>query len=197
MSELSIGKITGLAYGACPVCGNEDFFWERTPVHHELLADDRRSWCRTNPPAGNRPAIQSPSAASAGCSSKPMCWSAATGRTSRSSEQRLQSSQRSIWGTAWTAPFRSIRWCPMSQLNIGRISGPVAGACPVCGNDDLFWERTPIDMEPLDASVREGWGQDSSGWGTPGETVLECAGCGLRFEREYLGTLWPDEKQDK
>lgn len=44
MSEMSIGKITGLVYGACPVCGNDDLFWERTPVHHELLADDRRSW---------------------------------------------------------------------------------------------------------------------------------------------------------
>lgn len=84
----------------------------------------------------------------------------------------------------------------MNQLNIGRISGLAAGACPVCGNDDLFWERTPIHIEPLDAEVSAGWRPDSSGWGTAGETVLECAGCGLQFEREYVGRLWPDDEED-
>lgn len=83
----------------------------------------------------------------------------------------------------------------MRQLNVGRVTGRVARGCPVCGNDDLFWERTPIHVEPLDDAMRTSWGQDSSGWGTPGETVLECARCGLQLDREYLGTLWPDEEE--
>ena len=84
----------------------------------------------------------------------------------------------------------------MSRLNIGRISGLAAGACPICLNDDLLWERTPIHMALLDAETGAGWGQDSSGWGTPGETVLECAACGLQFEQRHLGTLWPDDGED-
>lgn len=81
----------------------------------------------------------------------------------------------------------------MTEMTIGKISGLAYGACPVCGNDEIFWERTPVEVHMLDDDRRSWWPDDSSSWEPTGETVLECGKCGLQFEAEVLVSRdWED-----
>ena len=74
----------------------------------------------------------------------------------------------------------------MARVNIGTISGLESGACPVCGNEQIFWERTPVEVDVLADDRRSWWPTGSFTWEPTGDTVLECGSCGLQFRSELL-----------
>lgn len=63
----------------------------------------------------------------------------------------------------------------MGHLSLGKIVGSNgAGECPVSGNDEDSWERTPVNLQPL-AHDRRSWSPPpSSSWEEAGATVSEC-----------------------
>ncbi len=74
----------------------------------------------------------------------------------------------------------------MADFNIGKISGIEGCECPICGNSEISWERTTVRVDPLSDDRRSWWPPDSSGWKAIGDSVLECATCGLQFGAELL-----------
>ncbi len=84
----------------------------------------------------------------------------------------------------------------MADFTLASITG-MCGSCPVC-ESDLFWVKTPVHVEPLSDDRRSAslWPPGSSCWEPAGEMLLECAGCGLQFRPEILGTAGPGEELD-
>jgi hypothetical protein len=84
----------------------------------------------------------------------------------------------------------------MGELSLGKVIGlNVAGACSVCGNDESFWECTPVKLDPL-ADDRRSWRSAGSwSWEEASETVLKCMNCGLQSKPEILEPV-PVEWED-
>ncbi len=77
---------------------------------------------------------------------------------------------------------------------VAKIRGLRSGACPVCGNDDLFWEKTPVHLEPLSDDRRSWWPEGSSTAEDAGGPLLECATCGLQLSPRFLEPPAEDEE---
>ena len=69
---------------------------------------------------------------------------------------------------------------------VAKIQGLQSGACPLCGNDDLFWEETPVRLETLADDRRSWWPEGSSSAEEAGQSVIECANCGHQFSPTFL-----------
>ena len=74
----------------------------------------------------------------------------------------------------------------MGDVRIVKIRGLDSGACPVCGNDDLFWEKTAVHAETLADDGQSWWPQGSSMLEDSETTLQECAQCGHQFLPIFL-----------
>lgn len=60
-----------------------------------------------------------------------------------------------------------------------------SGTCPICRNEEKFFEHRLVRLERLDAPVQDADEMDAI-WNPTRETFLECGECRTQFRPELL-----------
>ena len=81
-------------------------------------------------------------------------------------------------------------------LKVAQVRRLKESACPACGNEDLFWDKTPVLARDMGHERRAWWPDHSYALDEVGESVLECASCGTQFRSTSVDPPPEDEDDD-